>query len=755
MPKNPKYVNYASPPPVADPNQIGGVKNQSLQSREAHSYLWTGHIIHVDIETMVCSLAIDFGAAKEWHDVPLPAPAGSGPRSWAGCIPEPGTKVLVQWKQFGNRNFQPYIVGFMTAGTFPARHYEPYSTCDPQEAREALEAVPELADDPRYNLGIIRLKARKAYSGDFIASSSSGADFLLDRNATIQNRAGNEFRLRDSDQTAVLQTINEFTSSAAGYYRRGLIRRNAFNLLPDLMLSVPDRTPGMIGDKLIDEVLSEKNVTIENSNPSEWNAVLVDQIDPSSTAFETLKNFGFVDESGKVIDTITKSQTDPIYPFVIVPDGRRQSYAVAGVQDLKYDETDECYVEDRADIFHTSNAVMSVTEEGDGIQIDNPSSRIFIEDVKGTVVGNDPFSDGGRELYKRILSIKMFDSEDPGANPRAELFPIDMTSPSEAETIALARLFRVKCPADDAKQYTFGITKEGRVFLEVPCSSGDLQSIDLATSGGVRAFLGPNSERVSLNLKTQGGVKLDIGSFKDGSSDENDSVSVDVTLHGKIKTNYIGQQGRETIVNGTDYTSVGGSHVVIAGGGSVVAVGGTAALEAEGRRVNVGTGGYVLRSQGSYDLVCLDKASEAFAMTRTITHATGSMKTVLTGLESTMMISGVHTTTVAAGAYSVTVGAGNLSLASGIGANIAAGANVTLGAGGATTSVAGGSHTTVAGGINMMIGGIACGVQAPVVKIGTTIVGCVVAGVPGPPSPHFDFVTGLPILGQPTTFIGP
>lgn len=746
MATDPKYL-----PPVADPNLPGGARQQSLQSREAHSFLWTGHIVHVDVESMVCSIAVDFGGSKEWHDVPLPAPAGSGPRSWAGCIPERGSKVLIEWKRFDNRNFQPYIVEFFTSGVFPARQYEPFSTCDPNIAKEALELVPELGLDPRYRLDVIRLKARKAYGGDYLASSSSGADFLLDRDATVQNRAGCEFKLRDSDQTSVHQTINEFTSSAAGLYRRGLIRRNAFNLLPDLFLSEPDRDFGMVGDKTVDSFLEDKTTVVTNSE-GDWNAVFVDEIDPTSPAFSVLKDFGLIDSNGAV--TIP-DQSDPVYPFIVTSDGRRQSYVVQGTQDLRWDQHDECYVEDRAEIFHTHDGIMSVTEEGDGIQVDNPLARIFIEDVKGTVVGNDPYSDAGRSLYKKILSMRMFSDLDDVEAPQAELFPIDIVqNPSFADSIALARLFRIKCPSDDAKQYTFGVTKEGRVFLNVPASRQERQSMDVATAGGVKAFLGPNADRVSLNLKTQGGIKLDIGAFKDTTSDENDSVSIDVTLRGKIKTNYVGLQGRETIVSGTDYKSIGGSHVANVGGSDVVVCGGVSALEAEGRRVNVGTGGYALRSLGSHDVTCLDKASESFAKLRLITNYLGSQKLVVAGVDNTLILVGGHNTTVVSGTYAVTVGAGNLSLTSGVNATVASGANLSMAAGGAVSSAAGGSHTTIAGGINTMAGSVAV-IAAPVVKIGMSVVGNMVAGVPGPPVPHRDYVTGIPLLSIPTAFIGP
>jgi hypothetical protein len=45
--------------------------------------------------------------------------------------------------------------------------------------------------------------------------------------------------------------------------------------------------------------------------------------------------------------------------------------------------------------------------------------------------------------------------------------------------------------------------------------------------------------------------------------------------------------------------------------------------------------------------------------------------------------------------------------------------------------------------------------MSPITKIGMTVVGCVVTGVPGPPTPAIDYLTGLPLLGMPTVLIGP
>ena len=148
----------------------GGAREQSLDNPLTSAYLMIARVLHVDTETMVCSIRVETGVGVERHDVPIPAPAGGGPLSWAGNMLERGTRVLIGWKKFSDRAFKPYIINTVTVGVYAAREYEPFSTVNPLDAEEALRLAPELEDDPRVNLGVIRLKLRKVYSGDFLAS---------------------------------------------------------------------------------------------------------------------------------------------------------------------------------------------------------------------------------------------------------------------------------------------------------------------------------------------------------------------------------------------------------------------------------------------------------------------------------------------------------------------------------------------------------------------------------------------------------
>lgn len=756
--------NRFGPPMILTPDHrfLGGARQQSLDTADAHKYLWVGRIIHVDVETMVCSIALETGAGER-HDVPLPAPGGAGPRSWSGVVPEPGTRVLLGWKRYDARGMcTPYIVEFLTVGVFPAREFEPFSTVDPKDAEEALTINPDLANDPHINLGITRLKLRKAYSGDFLASSSSGSDILLDKDVYLTNRAGNEFRLRDSDQTTILQTVNVFESNSAGYYRRGLIKRNAFNFLPDLAASGFD----INGDKTIDEFLEGKFNSKDVYEPEDY---YVNQIPVDGPAFEKLFEFGLIDDAGKPIFPNNPTKLVPggaaYYPYTVAPDGQRISYVVHGEPEISFDSTDQCYVEDRKEIRHTHDGIMAVTEEGDSIQIDK-IPPILIEDVLGTVVGNDPYTQAGRSLYKQILKMRMFSSPNDtqlASGPQFE--PVNtVISQTEADTRALCRLFKVTSPTS-GNQYVFGITKEGRVYLHIPkslsgTSSEKGKSVDANIVGSVKTIIGKDDNSgLSLDLITKGGVKLNIGSFANNDPDQPEGVAVDLTLQGKIRTTYAGTHGRENVINGNDFRSIGGSAMDFIQGNNARQVGGEEAVEAFSITHNAGPGGHKFKSAGSVNRTTLGSTDELYGQNRQVFLALNDLKQIVAGVDSTTVIAGGIARTVIAGAgitdtvttgnITTSVATGNMtsSVATGnYSVNVGAG-NMSFAAGGGTVSLTSGTTATIASGATVAI-------TSPVTKIGMSVVGSAIAGAPGPPSMCLDSLTGLPLLGVPTISIG-
>jgi hypothetical protein len=715
-------------PQTTDPRAVGGWRQQTNDARDSKAYLWAGRIVHVDTETMVCSIRLDSGQG-EYHDVPIPAPGGAGPRSWSGNLPERGTKVVIGWKKFGIRAFMPYILEFLTPGIFMARDFEPFSSVDPADVPEILGEMPDITDDPGINLEVIRLKNRKAYSGDWIASSSGGADALLDRDAFLTNRAGNELWLRDADQTTVLQTVNEFTSNAAGYYRRGLIKRNAFSFLPDLY-------------------------------PLDDNGNIPTKIPKDSPAYPVLLSFGLIKEDGS--KNFPDDPDAPFYPYVVTPDGQHIAYVVHGEDNNSFAQTNLCYVEDRKELRHLSDGIMAVTEEGDGFQVD-PPFPVFIEDVSGTVVGNDFHSEAGRPSYKRVLGMRIFNSNDQGTLSDGPKFdPVDTVQDlGIMDDIGLARLFRVMSP-NSSNQYAFGITKEGKVLLYIPKTRVGTpdqkgKSVEASIAGLVKAVIGAdeNSNNTSADLRLLGGLNIEIGRFTDGNS-------IHMKLHGKVRTEYAGNDDAglafEQVVGGSSSRTCSASEMAVIGGNSVEDIGAEKAIKANAITHNAGPGGLKQVCAGDWGSTILGKTQAQYAQLHTSTWALGRTAMILAGVDTTTILAGTKATTILAGAHTTTVTSGTLATTVAAGShsiNVGAGSfSATVGAGALSLTAGGGPVSVTSSLTNTFTAGTMNMLTAPVNKIGATTVGFGVAGIPGPPAPHRDYITGLPIMGIPTLFVG-
>ncbi len=285
--------------------------------------------------------------------------------------------------------------------------------------------------------------------------------------------------------------------------------------------------------------------------------------------------------------------------------------------------------------------------------------------------------------------------------------------------------------------------------------------MDANILGLLKAVIGAdeNSGR-SIDLRTMGGIRAEIGSFQDFATGSPEQVSVDLILHGKIRTTYAGTQGRETMVGGSDFRSASGSTLDVIGGNAVRNVGGSEAVEASSITHNVGFGGYKMKSAGDVNRTVLGKTTELYGQLRQSTFALSDAKTMLAGVDSQTVLAGGITRTVLAGAgITDTVAAGNMlsSVAAGnMGMTVGAGnLTATVGAGNLALS-AGAGAATMTGGVSATVAsGVIINIASPITKIGIVPVGCVVAGIPGPPAPYLDPLTGLPATGIPTVLIGP
>jgi hypothetical protein len=725
----------------------------SLDDRSAKYQVWAGRIAYVDAETMTAWVFLDTGIGR-YIDVKLTAPGGSGVRAWSGMVPEAGTKVLIGWTSRGRRNFEPIILDYMTAGIYPGRDYEKVSSADPEALKQHISMFPEDRYKDEFHWAPIRLKSRKVYSGDFLASSAKGSDFLLDEDVLLTNRSGVEVRLRDADSTVTTNAVNEFVSNSAGKYFRGLIRRSQSNIsIEQLGNNAP-----------------ELEIPYDFANSDRYGT----SIPGDSPAFEELRRAALVDENG---DRAMSPEEDWFfYPPVVQSDGKRVSYITSVDADEPFSNSPEAYTEDRKELRHKGNDTLEVTSEIDGFDIDplDAKPQVYIEDVHGTVVGNDCYTDSGKSMYRRLIKLEVLNNHDFSVYGRPE-FTLYLKNPvaptpspimkafdpaSESnyyDNRALARLYRVVSPDDPNNQYLFAVSKEGKVYCHIPAATtagGDEagQSADFNIQGLVRAVLGSDANLMSLDLHTQGGIRVNAGK---GPVEK----SLIANLLGDAIID-IGSQsshnnsGLAINVSGDHDLTVRGASTLYAKSGMDLISGGQLNSEASGISFNADIGGIKITTlAGSYNVNALS-SKQSYADTCEITYATNHSKTHIAGKDSTVVRAGSIERTVTSGlgindkvttgSYTNTVGTGDTTFK--------------VASGSFSASVASGpmSLSAVAGLLSMSGSTVKISsptsitLAAPAVNIGSVPVGHVVRGTIPDVLPALDYITGLPLRGSPT-----
>jgi hypothetical protein len=330
------------------------------------------------------------------------------------------------------------------------------------------------------------------------------------------------------------------------------------------------------------------------------------------------------------------------------------------------------------------------------------------------------------------------------------------------DDIGLARLFRVISPTS-SNQYAFGVSKEGRVFVHIPKSrvgTPDMKgkSVDLNIQGLVKAIIGAdsNSRNTSLDLKLVGGLNIDIGRNEAGNS-------IEVTLHGGVLRRIMNNPSSnapafQDQIGGSSLRTISATDMAIVGGNSIEEIGGDKSIVATSVLNNAGAGGYKVTSAGDWGMTILGKTQHQFAQLQQSTWALGKMSMILAGIDTKTHLAGAYTHTIVAGAYSTTVATGAVSFTAAAGAmsfTVGAGSfSATVGAGALSLTAAGGPVSITSGLINSITAATMNVLTAPMHKIGASVAGFCMAGIPGPPGPMIDYLLGIPHLGIPTIIIG-
>lgn len=489
-------------------------------------------VINIDYEELFVTLRTLTGASQVHDRVPVPLTfPGAGNRHFLGAIPEIGDYCIVGWQvqesqTEGTRT--PVILAWAVPGVWPGREW--LTTADFEIGEYDFEA-PRDQNLVRGAHDRIRHKLRHAHPGNVVASSSQGADLVLDEGVTLANRRGNEIRLRDQDQAIVARSLQQFHAMAGARVYGGMVQRDALLLHP-LVVSDGQLWDGPIqdigGDPVSDSDLSS-DVTapdgfltparmFRKGSLSEDNGYLGRALlgtDGYVDPYSFLRWGGFINEAGLVVDE--RSTPDSVY-------GGKTIYRVAAqsLDNADLDPDKPTLTEYRVELTHTSDGRLPVTEQTDHLDAERlprrdpetpngkglPANLPFIEWVMGSVIGNDPYTQEGRRKYGLPIRAVIFDGDQPV--PRLEGASITLEGSGISPTPIgeqLASLFHVIPPLAIASPDTFwGVNKQGQLRASI---GGDVKgnSVEAWINGGLKLGIGGE-----FNLMLNGHVSLGTNS---------------------------------------------------------------------------------------------------------------------------------------------------------------------------------------------------------------------------------------------------
>lgn len=668
-------------------------------------YLRYAEILRVDYESLIADIKfIDSTGTRS--EVPL-TQAMVGPRSFLGGIPEIGSVVVIGWRKFAEANAVPVILGYIPRGYLSKIEYEPTSLVDPNSTAP-IDEFPEL-------FGTSRSKYRKIYPGDILASSSRGADFILDSNARMYSSGGDEVFLKSDDHSFSVNTLNDIRSLASGRHTSGLITRNKLLFVEDIF--------------------------------NEDGMIITDH--PAKTILE---DWGWLSEDGVLLPSIDFS----FFNKIILPNGKPY-YVVPGPQDYNksYNAQIFSYTEDRLELSHLSDGTLRVTEAIDGVEIDRELP--LIERVYGTYVGNSILSDSDRNLYGRVLRPILFTGNNviPG-DVIPGFVPCSRGIDAEDERLAAAYTYILN-RVDGRGKIFICHDKQGHGYYHFPSTSADHplgagKSLSLNTVGNIKTVIGKDLNGTSVDITTSGSLDAKLGKNDDGYSINLDTVGAAyINLKGKDSNGF----SYRFLCSGQANEQYQNSKSVIVTGSYKEIVSGT--KDAQYSKYTLKTQGELSEFVGEKKSITVKAnvdASYGEGIAETViqgdfeqTNMLGSHKTkllagdkvveIVLGNKKNTIITGNVTEDITTGNYEIKVKAGNITLGTKAG-------NIDISTKAGTITLDATLPVTVKSAIKVVI-------DAPMVDIGKVLAGGVVSGT-GPPNPggHLDYITGVPIMGSPT-----
>lgn len=683
-----------------------------------------GELKRVDYESMICDIAWLQGRYPPSLDVPLTAPYWSS-RGFFGVMPEVGALVVCGFSAVHeDQGVRPYILTYLPNGYKTALGYQPFGVAE-RDAGELNAPLEDIQKELEGQYGPTRFKMRKLYPGDVYASSPLGAEILATRDVRLLDATGGEIWLRGDDSSFTLNTLDQYTTTSAARRRSGRITRSALTIPADVTIGDGERIP------------------------------------PDTDLFEYLIDAGIIFEDGSLTPDVNA------LPYLTLESGERLALVSENLKDPAASQS-QIYTEDRLEIQEFTKQMLQHPDHY-GFDADvigaEPNWSPFLEQVRGTLVGNDPYTLKGRSQYGRLLRPSVFKTP-TATTGTPELVVVDNDTESTEKSLVGAYMHRMVRP-DGQGELMIAHDKEGHVFLSIPASSskpsnlGGGRSVEADLKGSLKMVLGANTnDNQSLDLFAQGGLLWSLGTLASSRR------SLDLTTEGGIKLKVLRGDVNGYALQGELVGDVGlaneGSIGITTTGDFIEEVQATKEVNAETLSQNVGTGGMTTTvlgdrqanitgseqlkiSQGRDVTITSPSPTsphadrlEILAGTRLQTFAAPTTDTIRYTSAATRQIqatgalnatwsaggAGVYSFTSASGSFTVNVGAGAISLNAGGAVSINSGANISLTA----------SSIALTGTV-----GLGIGLSAPFAVVG---------GVAGP-SPSIDPLTGIPATGNP------
>lgn len=667
-------------------------------------------IIRIDYEKMVCDLAYIQGETPNAEEVPITSAYWS-PRSFLGGMPEEGSVVIVGFAaSHQNRHTKPFILTYLPGSVQTSKNFDPIGAI-PRDADGLDLPQDKIVQELSGYYGPTRHKFRKIYPGDIMGMSRQGSELILDSGIRMYDPQGSEFCIENAQ--FISACMDSLGVNAAGRSSMGRVIRNALSVPTDFLLN--------------------------GKYPSE------------SPLFESMLEAGLIFEDGSLVPDVNAGHS------IVLPDGRRQKIITRnGVH--PNDQGSRSYTERRFELSEYSDGrIPSNPIHGHDVdaQGELASFTPFITSVSGTLVGNSPWSTQGRALYGKLLRPTLFDQASASQGSAG----LEIANTEVDESLVAAKYYSMRRP-DGQGELFYAHDKEGHIFFSVPASSskdaklGAGRSVEGEFKGSAKLVLGANKrDNESLDLHAEGGFLWVLGALR------RSGKSLDMTARGGFSVEVLNPDlngdAARLVLRGNSQTSVDGNVSLASTGDHLEEALGLREITAEAYSLQVGIGDYNETVTSNKNVTLLGKKTESLGE--------GEERTILTGGSETSILQGNSTVSFGApssrsisflssGTHSIT-SSGALTLDRR--ASVSATYNFQAPSGSYSVALATGNIALSSGGSRMDISPDALRVTAANISLtgsvslgSATATNSVVGGIPGP-SPHLDYITGLPLTGNP------